>query len=452
MKVNSTLQLKLKRGLDLPLKGEALEKLPDIVPSAVAIYPDDFPGITPKLDVREGDRVMAGTPLMHDKEYPQIALASPVGGVVKEILRGSRRKIIRVVVTPSAEGTPERQGTSDAAIAPKSREDAVEALCRSGLWAWMRQLPYDIVPRPDAVPRDIFVTGFDSAPLATDFKQCGIDGSNLQAAVDYLSKLTDGKIYVSCRRGESLPSIDGITRVEISGPHPAGNAGVMANNIAPVNKGETVWTLDIVTLDRIGAWVRTGATASRTNVTICGPEAVNRGVVSTLVGVDMRTLLAGHIADDGRNHRIIAGNVLTGVKTDMDGFVRFPYRQVTVIAEGDDKDEMLGWASLSPNKMSASRTFPSAFMPWRKLSGDALLHGGRRAMIMSGVYDRMLPMDIMLEPLVKAILSRNIEDMEALGIYEIASEDVALAEWADPSKLELQKIVREGLEYMRREA
>ena len=171
-----------------------------------------------------------------------------------------------------------------------------------------------------------------------------------------------------------------------------------------------------------------------------------------MVGADMQTLLAGHIADDGRNHRIIAGNVLTGVKTDMDGFVRFPYRQATVIAEGDDKDEMLGWASLSPNKMSASRTFPSAFMPWRKLSGDALLHGGRRAMIMSGVYDRMLPMDIMLEPLVKAILSRNIEDMEALGIYEIAPEDVALAEWADPSKIELQKIVREGLEYMRREA
>lgn len=452
MKTNSTLQLKLKRGLDLPLKGEAMDKLPDIVPTDVAIYPDDFPGIIPKLDVKEGDEVTIGAPLMHDKEYTQIMLASPVDGVVKEVLRGSRRKIIRVVVTPSGPIDFDKPAVQVATVAPESREEAVEALCHSGLWTWMRQLPYAIVPRPDIVPRDIFINGFDSAPLAPELMDCFVDGINLQAAVDYLSKLTDGNIYLSCRRKEKLPPLDGVTVVEVSGPHPAGNADVLANHIAPVNKGETIWTLDIVTLDRIGAWARTGVAASRTNVTICGPEAVNRGVVRTLIGADLHTLLAGHIDSDGRNHRIIAGNVLTGIKTDMDGFIRFPYRQVTVIAEGDDKDEMLGWASLSPNKMSASRTFPAAFMPKRKLGGDALLHGGRRAMIMSGVYDRMLPMDIMLEPLIKSILSRNIEEMEALGIYEIAPEDVALAEWADPSKLELQKIVREGLEYMRREA
>lgn len=450
MKTDSTIKLKLKRGLDLPLKGDASEVLPAVTPSAVAIYPDDFPGITPKLDVKEGDEVSVGSPLMHDKEYPDIVLTSPIAGVVKEVLRGSRRKIIRVVVTPSPDGGA--KATHEAGVTPKSREEAVAALCRSGLWAWMRQLPYAIVPRPEASPRDIFVTGFDSAPLAPDFAYCNLDSENLRAAVSYMSNLTDGKIYISHRRGADLPAIDGAVMVEIDGKHPAGNVDVMVNHLAPVNKGETVWTMDLVTLDRIGAWVRRGAFASQTSVAISGPEAVNRGVVPTLIGADVKTLLAGHIADDGRHHRIISGNVLSGVLTDMDGFVRFPYRQVTVIAEGDDKDEMLGWASLSPNKMSASRTFPSAFMPRRKLDGDALLHGGRRAMIMSGVYDRMLPMDIMLEPLVKAILSRNIEDMEALGIYEIAPEDVALAEWADPSKLELQKIVREGLDYMRREA
>lgn len=450
MKTNSTIQLKLKRGLDLPLKGEASAVLPDVKPSAVAIYPDDFPGITPKLDVKEGDEVAIGSPLMHDKEYPDIVLASPAAGVVKEVLRGSRRKIIRVVVTPS-DGIASSAG-SQAPKSPASRQEAVSTLCRSGLWAWMRQLPYAIVPRPDVTPRDIFVTGFDSAPLAVDFSFYGVDEGNIKAGTDYLSHLTEGKIYISKRPGQQLPEITGVTWVDISGPHPAGNPDVMVNHISPVNKGETVWTLDLVTLDRIGAWVLTGVTASHTCVAITGPEAVNRGVVRTLVGADMRSVLSGHVADDGKNHRVIAGNVLTGVRSEMDGFLHFPYRQVTVIAEGDDKDEMLGWASLSPNKMSASRTFLSAYLPKRKLSGDALLHGGRRAMIMSGVYDRMLPMDIMLEPLIKAILSQNIEDMEALGIYEIAPEDVAVAEWADPSKLELQKIVREGLDYMRREA
>ncbi len=452
MKTNSTLQLKLKRGLDLPLKGEALEKLPAVAPSAVSICPDDFPGITPKLDVKEGDEVAIGTPLMHDKEYPQIVLASPAKGVVKEVVRGSRRKIERVVVTPQGDIDWNEDAPDKDTVSKMSREEAVDALCRSGLWSWMRQLPYAIVPRPDAVPRDIFVAGFDSAPLATGFDGSSITAKNIQAGINYLARLTDGKIYISKRPSQAQLSVTGAVWVEISGPHPAGNPDVMVNHIAPVNKGETVWTLDIDTLDKIGYWARTGSGASLTSVAITGPEAVNRGVVRTLVGADMHTLLAGHIADDGKHHRIVAGNVLTGVRTDIDGYLHFPYRQVTVIAEGDDKDEMLGWASLSPNKMSASRTFLSAYMPKRKLGGDALLHGGRRAMIMSGVYDRMLPMDIMLEPLVKAILSRNIEEMEALGIYEIAPEDVAVAEWADPSKLELQKIVREGLDYMRREA
>ena len=446
MKTNIPIKIKLKRGLDLPLQGDAEQLLPEIAPSDVAICPDDFPGITPKLDVKEGDKVAVGSPLMHDKEYTDIVLASPVSGVVKAVVRGSRRKIMHVIVTPDGDvGSP-----AVAPIVAESREDAVKALCHSGLWTWMRQLPYAIVPRQDVTPRDIFVTGFDSAPLATDFM--GLEPGNIQAGINYLSRLTDGKVYVSHRHGAEVPTFDGAVSVDISGSHPAGNPDVMVNHIAPVNKGETVWTLDLVTLEKIGAWSLTGHVDFHTHVAITGAEASNRGIVRTLAGADMQSILAGHIVDDGKHHRIISGNVLTGVNTGLDGFLRFPYRQVTVIAEGDDVDEMLGWASLSPNKMSASRTFLSAYMPWRKLKGNALLNGGRRAMIMSGVYDRMLPMDIMLEPLVKAILSRNIEDMEALGIYEIAPEDVALAEWADPSKLELQKIVREGLDYMRREA
>lgn len=237
-----------------------------------------------------------------------------------------------------------------------------------------------------------------------------------------------------------------------NGPHPAGLPSVQANHIAPVNKGETVWLLDTVTLAAIGRLALSGKPDFTTTVALTGPELSAPATVRTIAGADLKTLLAGRVKDDGANKRFIAGNVLTGIRETPEGFLRFPYRQVTVIAEGDDRVEFMGWASLSPSKMSRSRTFPAGFMPRRKLEADALLHGGRRAMIMSGVYDKMVPMDILTEPLIKAILARDIERMEALGIYEVTPDDFALAEWADPSKLELQRIVRQGLDYMRAEA
>lgn len=439
--------LKLKRGLDLKIKGAAAGG--DVIradASEVAVTPDDFPGFVPKLEVREGDAVLAGQPLLHDKNDEDIKLCSPVSGTVAAVVRGERRKIERVVVTPS------QQQTSVALDVPaKDAQGIVALIKRSGLWAFMRQRPYDIVPKGDVTPRDIFVTAFDSAPLAPDMDTYAAGhGREIAAAVEALSKLTSGKVYISTRPESKMEVPAEAVHIIVEGSHPAGNAGVQAANIAPVNKGETIWTLDIMTLCHIGQVMSCGSRDFSTVVAVTGPEVETPCLVETVEGADIKSVLAGKINDDGKHLRIISGNVLTGTKVGEDGYLRFPYRQVTVIAEGDDVDEFMGWASMSPSKMSVSRAFPFKWLR-RVFSPDARLNGGRRAMIMSGEYDKVLPMDILPEYLIKAIGARDIDRMESLGIYEVAPEDFALCEYVDPSKTEIQKLVREGLDWLRKE-
>lgn len=440
----------IKKGLDLRLEGAVADAMPrrKVKPALVAIVPDDYPGFTPKVEVKEGDVVATGQPLFFDKRDPDVKLVSPVAGTVKAIVRGERRKLERIVVEPS----DEKATSGNPALAPDADADTISTfLKRNGLWALMRQRPYDIVPMSGSVPRDIFVTAVDSAPLAADFTPFfANETEKLAAAVKLLGKLTSGKVYIARRPGSKLPDIAGAEMINVSGPHPAGNVGVQIANIAPVNKGETVWTMDITALWRIGSTALEGIIPATTFVALTGSEIQNPEVVETLVGCDIQSLLEGKVADNGRHKRIISGNVLTGIKVDTDGFLRFPYRQVTVIPEGDDVDEFMGWASLSPKKMSESRTFFGKLFG-KRFAPDARLNGGHRAFIMSGEYDRYMPMDIMPEYLLKAIMGRDIEKMEQLGIYEVAPEDFALGEYADTSKLEAQKTVREGLDYIRKE-
>ena len=238
--------------------------------------------------------------------------------------------------------------------------------------------------------------------------------------------------------------------IDIEGPHPAGNIGTAIANVAPVNKGEVVWTLSAISAARIGTMTMSGEIAPTTLIAVTGSEVEHPEYVRTLVGAPLKSFLKGNIKEDGRHKRYISGNLLTGINVGPDGYVRWPYYQVTVIPEGDDVDEFMGWASLSPSKMSVSRSFPGHFLH-RLFKPDARLQGGRRAMIMSGEYDSVMPMDILPEYLIKAILSKDIDQMEKLGIYEVVPEDFALAEYVDTSKLELQKIVAEGLEYLRKE-
>lgn len=440
-------KLKIRKGLDIKMAGgvDDLAAVDAPQSASYAIIPDDFIGFVAKPAVKEGDKVSAGAPLLYDKRDEALKLVSPVTGTVEAIVRGERRKILRVVVKP--DGGNDRLTH---AVSVKDEAEARNLLKNSGLWAMMRQRPYDIVPNPDAVPRDIFVTAIDSAPLSVSPAAYYNDTATLEAAVALLSKMTRGKIYVGRRADGLLADISGAEMVDVEGPHPSGNAGVLIANISPVNKGETVWTLDLATLWRIGRLLLTGSVDFTDYVALTGSEVKTPKVMRTVIGAAIASLTDGQLVPATHHQRIISGNVLTGVTVGTDGYLRYPYRQITVIPEGDDVDEFMGWASLSPRKMSQSRTFPGKFLG-RVFRPDARLLGGRRALIMSGEYDRYMPMDIMAEYLLKAIIGRDIEKMEKLGIYEVAPEDFALGEYADTSKTEAQKIVREGLDYLRKE-
>ncbi|MCM1005389.1 MAG: Na(+)-translocating NADH-quinone reductase subunit A [Prevotella sp.] len=451
--------IKIKKGLDIPMPGVAsAEYTDDSVSYLFGIVPDDFPGHKWKSAVKVGDRVFVGSPLLYSKEKEKVKLVSPVCGIVQEIRRGERRHIMALTVEASkAGGVPAEEdfflfgNGNSPEIKCTDRESILDILCEAGLFAMMRQRPFDIVPDPDIVPRDIFVTGFDTAPLAPVLITRDMYAMH-EKGLEILSRLTSGRVFLSVPYDSDLSS-NVATITEFDGPHPAGNVGVQISKIKPVNKGETVWTLDSRTVVRIGKLFSTRKLDSAASVCVCGEMAVNPHYINTRIGVSLQFLLAGQISQDKGHVRAISGNVLTGVKADpASDFLRFPYRQITLIAEGDHTDEFMGWATVSPTHFSVKRTFPSFLLGKRgHYKFDSRLRGGRRAMILSGEMEKVFPMDIYPEFLLKAIMSGNIEKMEQLGIYEVAPEDFALPEFVDTSKQPLQQIVRTGLDKLREE-
>lgn len=434
--------IKLKKGYNLNLKGGITDASIVDAPLAqsYAIVPDDFSGIVPRLEKKEGEHVAAGEAVYHDKANEAIKICSPVCGTVKEVRRGERRKIEAIIIEPD--------GGNDCAAIDTS--DAKSALLNSGLWALLRQRPYDVVPSPDVTPRDIFVTCFDSAPLAADWKLF-TDGNAeiIKKGIQALKSLTSGNVYLGCCPGNV---IDSDHTVVFDGPHPAGNAGIQAANIRPVNKGEVVWTTDIITVMRIGKLMSTGKVDFSTIVAVTGEKATKPQLVKCIAGAPVASVVAGAVDVNDANTRIISGNVLTGTHIAASDYIRAPYRQITAIPNIAVEDEFMGWASVSPKKFSVYRSFTSWLFGNRKAASfDAKINGGERAIVMAGEYDRMIPMDIYAEFLLKAIITFDIEKMEQLGIYEVAPEDFALAEYADTSKLELQSIVRNGLNRLRAE-
>lgn len=441
--------IKLKRGYDLKLKGgiASEEVTPAVKSDLYAVTPDDFTGIVPRMEVREGDKVAAGDALYHDKTFTDVKVVTPISGTVEAIIRGERRKIESIVVKP--DGNLDNRKMHDIT----NGSDIKSTLLSAGLWCMMRQRPYDIVPNPNAEIRDIFVTCFDSAPLAPSLRTAlhGYD-KYIDKGAEILKTLTKGTVYLCCRANDVYETPYSET-VIFKGPHPAGNAGVQAANIAPVNKGETIVTLDIVMLARIGHLFTKGYVSFETLVAVVGSEVAIPKYVSAIIGCQVGTLVNGNLKNGTDALRIISGNVLSGEIVTIDSYLRFPYRQITVIPELIHKDEFMGWASLSPKKFSVYHDFTHWLFGGSKKDNemDARINGGERAIVMSGEYDRMLPMDIYAEFLIKSIIAFNIDKMEQLGIYEVAPEDFALAEFADTSKLELQRIVREGLDRMRKE-
>lgn len=443
-------KIKIKKGLDIPLEGKAEGKpIADTDTTLYGIVPDDFPGIAWKARVAPGDSVAAGDTLLSDKASDRISLSSPVAGTVKEIIRGERRHILAVTVCEDKESKEEKE--FDRTL---NADNIRATLHRSGLWAMMRQRPFDVVPDADSEPRDIFITAFDSAPLAPDIVADG-NSAYLEIGIEVLSFLTKGKIYLATRPDSAISSLSSqkgeVIRVE--GPHPAGNVGVQIAAIKSINKGDIVWTLDARTAERIGYLFSTGHCDFSTTVALTGPEVKNPHLTATKIGASVASLLKDELKKPADEERVISGNVLTGVRVNPeDGFLRFPYRQITVIEEGNHRDEFMGWASLSPKKYSVKRSFPAFLRGLAKpFPFDARIKGGHRGMILSEEYDKVFPFDIYPEYLIKAVMAGDIDRMEQLGIYEVAPEDFALPEFVDTSKLELQKIIREGLDRLRKE-
>lgn len=444
--------IKLRKGLDINLKGKAAKQKFSVKAAAqYALVPDDFVGMTPKVVVREGDKVKAGDALFVNKKQTDVKFASPVSGVVQAVVRGDRRKVLRVVV--EADKDQQYVDFGQKQVASLDGDAVVKALLEAGLFGYINQLPYAVSTTPDQKPRAVFVSALRDMPLAGDFEyELQGNEEDFQTGLTALSKVAP--VYLGIGALQTSKALTGAKDVEVNvfdGPCPAGNVGVQANNIAPVNKGEVVWTVDPTAVIFFGRLFRTGKVDLRRLVAVAGSEITKPEYAEVLVGQPIADLLEGKLA--AKDHvRIINGNPLTGRKATMDDFVGGHTSEITVIPEGDNVDEMLGWILPRTNDFSVSHSYFSwLFGKNKEYALDARVKGGERHMIMSGEYDKVLPMDIYAEYLIKAIIAGDIDRMEQLGIYEVAPEDFAVAEFVDSSKLELQHIVRQGLDMLRKE-
>jgi Na+-transporting NADH:ubiquinone oxidoreductase subunit A len=441
---------KLKRGFDIKLLGSAEERFLDVAqPSLFALKPTDVFGIAPipKLHVKEGDEVRAGEPLFYDKLSPRVQYCSPVSGEVVEVRRGPKRAITAVVILADREIEFREAGRMDLGTA--ARSELVERMLASGVWPLMRQRPFNVVPDPDIVPRDIFVSCFDSAPLAPDFDTL-IEGSEdaFSVGLRALRKLTDGEVHlgVSQTSASVFSKAEGVRVHTFAGPHPAGNVGIQIHHIAPVRKGDSVWTIKPQDVATIGRLVTDGVFDAQRTIAITGSAAKRTGYFRTRLGASIKTLTDGNV---WHNHvRFISGNVLTGTRVEADGFIGLFDDQITVIEEGD-RAEFLGWLIPSYKRPSMSRSFLSFLFPNRRYDANTNMHGDERAFVMTGEYEKVLPMDVYPQHLLKSILYRDFDQMEGLGIYEVVEEDLALCEFVCTSKQPVQRILREGLDAIR---
>ncbi len=440
---------KIKKGLDIPLLGEAEKVVRQAEPSRFyGVKPIDFNYMRPKLLAKEGDRVKAGSPLFFNKLQPDVQFPSPVSGKVTTVNRGERRKILEVVVEADSKMEYEDFGRGEPN--DMSREEVTNKLLESGLWAFLRQRPYSISANPKDVPKSIFISGFDTAPLAPD-NDVLVKGEreNFQRGIDALSKLTDGTIHLNLNAdyppSDVFTGVKGVQHHYFKGPHPAGNVGVQINRIDPINQGDVVWYVypqDVITIGRL---FEKGIYDASKIIALTGSEVEKPLYHRVLRGASIDKLVQDNVKKG--DLRYISGNVLTGKQINSEGYVGFFDDQVTVIPEGR-YHEFFGWAMPGFNKYSTSRSFFSWLQPNRKFSIDTNLKGGERAFVISGEYEEVCPLDIFPEQLVKAIMIGDIELMEKLGIYEVDEEDFALCEFVCTSKTPVQSIVRKGINMM----
>lgn len=449
--------IKINKGLDISLKGKAVQDTSSAGFAEIwSLTPGDYYGLVPRVEVSVGDSVKTGTPLMTDKNHPEINFVSPVSGTVADIVRGEKRKLLNILI--KADSKTDYLQFSVRNPLELAGEEVKSTLCTAGLWPYLKQRPYDVIANPGNTPKAIFVTGFDTSPLAPDYDfLLKGQAADLQAGLNALCKLTEGKVYLSVPVGCKSTEMKNAANVEVrffDGPHPAGNVGVQINHIDPVNKGEVIWTANALDVLLIGRFFNKGIVDLTRMVALTGPEVRNPQYIRCKSGIPIKALLEGNVYKE-IPLRYINGNVFTGTEVNPDGYLGAYSNQLTVLHEGTDIHEFIGWVMPRLDKFSSSRTYFAwlykLICPKKAYEPDTRVLGGERALIMSGEYDRVFPMDILPEQLVRACITGDLERMENLGIYEVAPEDFALCEYVCTSKIEVQKVVREALDMLKKE-
>jgi Na+-transporting NADH:ubiquinone oxidoreductase subunit A len=446
--------IKIKNGLNIQLNGEAYKILSDLpLPDVFAIKPSDFPGISPKMLVKAGDEVLAGSPLFFDKNNESIIFSSPVSGEIIEVIRGEKRRILEIKIL--ADKKIKYLDLTKADPGNLSRDDITKALLNSGIWPLIRQRPFGIIAKPGELPKSIFISAFDTNPLAPDigFIMQGENQETYQTGLNALIKLTNGKIHLNINGSKEAASIfrksEGVTLNKFSGPHPAGNLGVQIHHIDPINKGEVVWYVNPQDVLIIGKLFSEGRYDASRIIALTGSQVSSPKYYKTTIGSSVKNIL-----NDGGlkaiENRVISGNVLSGSQILEDGFLGYYDTQITVIPEGRES-EFMGWLAPGLEKFSMSRTFFSWLNSKRKYNLNTNLHGEERPFVVTGQYEKVFPMDIYPVQLLKSILIEDIEMMEQLGIYEVVEEDFALCEFVCTSKIKSQEIIKRGIEIIQKE-
>ena len=441
--------IKLCKGLDIKLVGKAEARLENApMAKSYAVSPLDYENITPKLLVKVGDKVEAGSALFFDKNNPRILFTSPISGVVSAINRGEKRKLLNIAIEPDATQVYKQLTVVD--VAKAERSAIVEMLLESGLWTRIVERPYGIIANPDATPKAIFVSAFDSAPLAPDYNFIlKEEKAAIEAGMAVLARLTEGKVHLSARKGDEgfMAEVKGVEYHTFSGKHPVGNVGVQIHHIDRIAKGDIVWTVNIQDVAMIGRMVTTGKLDMSKTIAVAGSEVEKPCYKRVIAGAAVESIV-GKVKD---GVRIISGDVLTGVATAKDGYLAANANMVTLIPEGD-KYEFMGWAMPRFHRFSVSGSYFSWLFPKKSYNLDTNTNGEERPFVVTGLYEKYLPMDVYVSYLLKACLTKDLDKMENLGLYEVLPEDLALCEFVDPSKINMQQVLRDGINLMIKES
>ena len=446
------MDVKISKGANIKIKGSADRVYANHTePEFYALKPTDFHSLIPKMVVKEGDYVMAGDVLFKDKKNEKIKFTSPVSGHVLEIKRGEKRKILEVRLKSDNEIKYKKFNLP--APDELKRQDIIDFMLDSGLWPFIRQRPFSTIADPSQQPKAIFISAFDSAPLApdNDFIFHG-DNGLFQFGLDIITQLCNGVTHLNLDGNSNSNKVfreaKGVQINNIFGPHPSGNIGVQIHHIDPINKGDVVWYLSPQDVLTIGRCFRDKKYDVSKIIALTGPKVLKPRYYKVISGSSIKGLVSENTSKDQK--RFISGNVLTGQRIESDGFLGFYDSQITVIKEGN-YSEFFGWLLPGFNKYSLSRTFFSWLNSKKEYDLDSNTHGEERAYVVTGQYESYMPIDIFPVQLIKAILIEDIELMENLGIYEVDPEDFALCEYSCTSKIPVQSIVRKGLDIIQKE-